>query len=119
MINMSFKSIINNIPARFKSMIPSLTAAAATSDINFQLSAALIKGHKFITTACPNLQKNSCKGNCGSLHAEANAILTHYRKDLFFTDKLGWCYQPRKGKKCKVKESRYNRNSSQPFRRNL
>lgn len=99
---MSIQSTVTStIPMRFRNMIPSLTAAASKSDINFQLSAAIIKGSKFITTACPNLQKNSCKGNCGSLHAEANAILSHYKKDLSFSEKLGWCYQPRKGKRCK------------------
>ena len=123
---MSIKSIINvkipiTIPSRFRSMVPTLVASATTSDINFQLSAAVIKGNKFVTPACVNVQKNSCKGNCGSLHAEANAILTHYRKDLFYSDKLGWCYQPRylKEKRSKGEESRHYRNSSQPHRRNL
>jgi hypothetical protein len=111
---MFIKSIINTnipttIPSRFKSMIPSLVASATTSDINFQLSAAIIRGSKFITPACANVQKNSCKGNCGSLHAEAHAILTHYRKDLSYSDKLGWCYQPRnhQGKRSKGQEFGY------------
>jgi hypothetical protein len=105
---MSINTIINNtksyIPNRFKSLIPSLVANAYTSDVDFLLSAAVIKGSKFITPACPNLRKNFCKGNCTSLHAEANAIMTHYGKNLFFSEKLGWCYQCSKGKRCKIKK---------------
>lgn len=100
----------------FTNIIPSLINKAQTSTINHQLAAAVIKGTKMITTPCANIERNRCKGQqCGSLHAEAHAILTHFGKDLSFSEKLGWCYQPRKGKKRKGKEVgyyRYSRNYS-------
>ena len=96
----------------FYNIIPSLITKAKTSTINHQLAAALIKGTKMVGSTCANIERNRCKGQqCGSLHAEAHAILTHFGKDLSFSEKIGWCYQPRKGKKRKGKEIGYYRYS--------
>ena len=89
----------------FYNIIPNLIIKAKTSTFEHQLAAVLVKGSKMISTPCTNIERNRCKGHqCGSLHAEAHTILTHFGKDLSFSEKLGWCYQPRKGKKRKGKE---------------
>jgi len=97
-----------SISKNFSNIIPRLITTAKTSTINHQLAAVVIKGSKMISQPCANIERNKCKGQqCGSLHAEAHAILTHFGRDLSFSEKLGWCYQPRKGKKHKGKEDGY------------
>jgi len=104
----------------FTNIIPSLITKAKTSTINHQLAAALIKGIKMVSSPCANIERNRCRGQqCGSLHAEAHAILTHFGRDLSFSEKLGWCYQPRKGKKYKDKEVGYYRYPSYSSRQDL
>jgi hypothetical protein len=94
----------------FSNIIPSLITEAQTSTINHQLAAVVVKGTKMIGKPCANSERNSCMGQqCGSLHAEAKAILIHFGKDMFFSEKNGWCYQPREGKKRKGKEVGYYR----------
>ncbi len=82
---------------KFNTMLPRLLEEASKSTINSQLAAAIIKGQKMITRPCANTSRNTCRGhNCGSLHAEAHAILDYYGKDLSYSPHLGWCFLPRK-----------------------
>lgn len=84
---------------KFNSILPSLIDEASHSTINSQLAAALLKGQKMISRPCSNTSRNMCRGQtCGSLHAEAHAILDYFGKDLTFSPKLGWIYQDKKGK---------------------
>ena len=60
-------------------IIPRLIEQASKSDNKYQLAAALIKGQKFISRPCSNIHRNICRGyTCGSLHAEASAILSGF-----------------------------------------
>lgn len=87
---------------KFNSMMPRLLEEASKSTINSQLAAALFKGQKMISSQPrANTNRNVCRGhNCGSLHAEAHAIIDHFGKDLTFNPNIGWCFFPGKqGKK--------------------
>lgn len=78
-----------------------LSSVALTSDIEQKLAASVYKAGKIINP-CPNSSRNVYRGmTCGSLHAEANAILSYYPKDLTWTPERGWCFLrgTRKGKK--------------------
>jgi len=100
-----------NISKTLNNIIPLLISHAKTSTISHQLSAALIKGSKLISTPCVNTERNMCKRHfCSSLHAEANAIATYYGKNLTFSDKLGWCIKcTQERKRIKKKEVRHYR----------
>ena len=86
--------------SKFTNILPRLLSSALTSVFDFQLSAALIKGQKMITPPCNNTSRNFCRGqSCGSIHAEAHAILTHFGNSLKYDIKNGWCLlQRKKGK---------------------
>ena len=65
---------------------------AKESKISHQLSACIIKGKKIISKICCNTERSVCRGiDIGSLHAEANAILNYFGKDLTYSEKRGWC----------------------------
>ena len=69
----------------------SLRIEANKSLIDQQLAAAIIKGKKMISKPCCNTIRGICRGNCvGSLHAEANAIINYYGRELSFDKKNGW-----------------------------
>jgi len=76
---------------------------AMKSDINYRLAAGILCNKKLISTPCCNINRNYCRGNvCSSLHAEANALLTHYGKNLQFdTKKNRWYLKLYKYKKYK------------------
>jgi hypothetical protein len=77
---------------KFNSLFPKLINTAQTSTINSKLAAVIVKGQKMVSRPCPNTERNICRGNvCGSLHAEAHAILDYYGRNLSYTPKLGWC----------------------------
>jgi hypothetical protein len=58
---------------------------ASKSDINYQLAAGILKNKKLVTKPCCNQNRNYCRGKlCSSIHAEANAILHYYGKNLKF-----------------------------------
>ena len=82
---------------KFITMLPRLFEEAKTSTIKSQLAAAVIKGPKMLSRPCANTSRNSCRGHtCGSLHAEAHAILDYFGKDISYSPKLGWCFLSRK-----------------------
>lgn len=69
---------------------------ANKSLIDQQLAAAIIKGKKMISKPCCNTTRSICRGNhIGSLHAEANAIMTFYGRALSFDKKSGWILDER------------------------
>lgn len=91
-----------------------LFSVALTSDIEQKLAASIYKGGKIIKP-CPNLSRNIYRGMlCGSLHAEANAILSYYPKNLNWVPEYGWCFlhRTRKGAKSKKKQVKYCSNAS-------
>jgi deoxycytidylate deaminase len=79
------------------SILNKLRCEASNSIIDQQLAAAIIKGNKMISKPCCNVPRSICHGYfCGSLHAEAHAILSYYGKSLSFDKKNGWCFLSRK-----------------------
>ncbi len=70
---------------KYTSIISNLIDAAHKSTINYKLAAAIIKGGKLITKPCINTDRSHYRGcHNFSLHAEANAILNLYGKDLTY-----------------------------------
>jgi len=101
--------MINN---KFIGIIHRLIDQASKSGNKFNLAAALIKGQKFISRACGNTPRNVCRGyTCGSLHAEAHAILDYFGKDLQYSSKNGGNFfvSPHKKVKCDLIVIRINR----------
>ncbi len=79
------------------SLLNKLYTEAQKSVIDQQLAAAIVKGGKMVSKPCCNSPRNTCRGHCcGSLHAEAHAILSYYGKSLSFDRKRGWCFLPGK-----------------------
>ena len=88
---------------KFNNILPRLINEASKSTINYQLSAVILKGQKMIASPCTNVERNTCRGHtCGSLHAEANAILQFFGKDLSYIPNTGW-RKERKEWQCKQK----------------
>jgi hypothetical protein len=96
---------------KFNNILPRLIQEAYKSTINYQLSAVIIKGQKMLSNPCINVERNTCRGHtCGSLHAEANAIVQFFGKDLSYISNTGWYLISRKQKPWKQK-TRFNCNS--------
>jgi hypothetical protein len=58
---------------------------AVNSNMCHQLAAGVIVERKLMTKPCCNINRNYCRGNvCGSIHAEANALLHYYGRNLQF-----------------------------------
>ncbi len=65
---------------------------AQKSQVCQQLAAAVTKGNKIISRPFCNSTQNACRGaHCGSLHAEARAIINYFGRSIFFDKKKGWC----------------------------
>lgn len=70
-----------------------LCTEALRSQIDQQLAAAVTRGSKMVSRPCCNSPQNTCRGSsCGSLHAEARAIVTYFGRSLSFDKKKGWCF---------------------------
>jgi deoxycytidylate deaminase len=88
---------------KFNNILPRLIQEASKSTINQQLSAVIIKGQKMLSSPCTNIERNTCRGHtCGSLHAEANALIQFFGKELSYIPNTGW-RKERKEKPCKQK----------------
>ena len=99
---MSIKSIMSSKTSFFYNQLAHI---AMSSDIEQKLAAGIVKAGKIQGNPCPNSSRNVFRGmTCGSLHAEANAILSYYPKDLTWTQERGWCFLRGKGKVAKDKE---------------
>lgn len=58
---------------------------AYKSPLQSQLCAAILKDKKMISKPCCNTTRNLCHGQiCGSIHAEAHALMSYFGKDLQF-----------------------------------
>lgn len=73
--------------------IGSLINEAYNSKLEFRMSAVLLYKKKMITKPCINVETSRCRGkSCLSIHAEANALLNFYGKNLQFDNyKNKWC----------------------------
>ena len=88
---------------KYNTIIGTLISTASTSEINQQLGACVAKGKHPLSRSCPNREGTFC-GNqmCGSLHAEANALVDYYGTDLFFDKKKGWSLSSKTSKSKKI-----------------
>lgn len=78
-------------------LLSKLCAEATNSIIGQQLAAGILKSGKLITKPCCNIPRNICRGaTIGSLHAEANAILNYFGKNLSFDKKKWICTETNK-----------------------
>ena len=84
-------------------LYPILKDEALQSNMNQQLAAGVIVERKLMTKPCCNINRNYCRGNvCGSIHAETNALLHYYGRNLQFDKhKNRWCLLYYKNKKSK------------------
>lgn len=75
---------------------------AQSSNINSKLAAGVLKGQKLVSKVCSNTNRNFCRGvECGSLHAEAHALLNYFGKSLQFNlSNKKWCLKRYIYKKC-------------------
>jgi hypothetical protein len=73
------------------------------SDISYPLVAGILYKNKLINNPCCNMSRNYCRGQiCSSIHAECNACLNYYGKNLQFDRKKNrWCLLQGKYKKGK------------------
>ena len=90
--------------SKFKnSFINILCTEAQKSLVNQQLAAAVTRGSRMVSRPCCNSLQNTCRGSCcGSLHAEARAIVNYFGRSLSFDKKKGWCFLWGKAKKPKT-----------------
>lgn len=69
----------------FNKFYPLFCQEAQNSGINYKLAAGVLKGQKLVSKVCCNTNRNFCRGfECGSLHAEAHALLNYFGKSLKF-----------------------------------
>ncbi len=95
---------------KYTSIISNLAEAAQKSQINYKLAAAIIKGTKQITKPCINTDRSIYRGfHNFSLHAEANAILNLYGKDLSYIPNSK-NFNVKNQKKCDLLVIRVNNN---------
>jgi hypothetical protein len=88
-----------------KVIIDKLIFQAQQSQMLQKLSACVVSNGKMLTPCCSNVQRNSCRGAVlGSLHAEANAVMNYYGRNLKYSPKYGWyIFQQERGKCVKEK----------------
>jgi len=61
------------------------------SDMKITVASVLLRNSKPIGRICCNSKRNYCRGKvCSSIHAEANAMLTHFGKHISYSPKYGW-----------------------------
>ena len=76
----------------------SLKTEASKSTVATKLSACILHGKKMISKPCCNIDRSYCKNNnISSLHAETHAVLSQYKKYLFYDkQKERWCLKCKK-----------------------
>ncbi len=97
---MLFYNMLSN--KLFERFYPRFCQEALSSNISSKLAAGILKGKKLVSKVCCNTNRNFCRGvECGSLHAEAHALLSYFGKSLKFDSvSRQWCLIPRSNKKC-------------------
>jgi deoxycytidylate deaminase len=104
-IKLYLKYNMQNLNRRINNMcLDRLIRNAKNSSISAgKLSAAIIKNGRLYAQPCVNTQRNTCRGStCGSWHAEQNALLNYYGKDIAYSKKNGWYLCPKE--RCIKKE---------------
>jgi deoxycytidylate deaminase len=88
---------------RFQTLVQRLINYPNISNINITVSAIMMRGMKPIGDVCTNVERNYIKGHvCPAIHAEVNAINTHFGKDLRYSDKYGWIINNKKIKNLNI-----------------
>jgi deoxycytidylate deaminase len=77
----------------FEKFYPNFYQEAIKSTVSTKLAAGILKGKKIVGKICCNTNRNLCRGIfCGSVHAEANALLNYFGKSLQFDSvTYKWC----------------------------
>lgn len=99
---------MNNLISRF---YQDFRNVAQKSDICYQLAAGVLHDKRLVTKPCCNVTRNFCRGNfCESVHAEANALLNYYGKNLQYDHaKNKWLLTKNKPKKIDILVMRFTR----------
>ncbi len=84
---------------KFNSLSNKLIQEASNSPIQYRLAACVLQNGKMVGQPKCNASRNYCRGKfCGSLHAEANAIISHFGSQVNWDCKTGWRFQREKPK---------------------
>ena len=111
-----YKDGYDSCKRRTSMFVPSLIAKARNSSINNKLAAGIFSGSRLLTSPHPNTQRNVCHGyQCGSLHAEAHAILSYFGKSVAYSKVAGWYLCPRQRERCKLRKKQKVRSNSYPY----
>ncbi len=87
---------------KFNTLSNKLIQEASNSPIQYRLAACVLLNGKMVGQPKCNASRNYCRGKfCGSLHAEANAIISHFGSQVNWDCKNGWRFQREKRKKGK------------------
>ena len=74
---------------KFLSLAQNLIPAVSTSNINIGVAAAIVRNGKVIGKVSQNTERTHCHGmNCSSVHAEVNAVISYFGKDLYYNKKI-------------------------------
>ncbi len=61
------------------------------NQIKIGVAAVLMQGTKQIGNICGNIDRNYCRGMvCPSIHAEVNALISYFGKNISYSPKHGW-----------------------------
>jgi hypothetical protein len=86
--------------AKFISLCNKLIQEASTSTVQQRLAACLLQNGRIINTPKCNVSRNYCHGQvCGSLHAEARVLVSHFGNLVNWDQKTGWRFQTKLCKK--------------------
>jgi len=88
-----------SLTSKYNTVLNRLTEVAKESPMTFQLAASIIKGKQPVSHLHANTYGTKCNGQlCGSIHAEAKALVDYYGDSLSFEGNK-WCFLPRKDEK--------------------
>jgi hypothetical protein len=89
---------------KYNSLCNKLIQEAFNSPIQFRLAACLLQNGKLVNAPKCNVTRNYCRGHmCGSLHAEARVLVSHFGNQINWDRKFGWRFQTVSRKKGKEK----------------
>jgi deoxycytidylate deaminase len=79
---------------KFNLLCNKLIDEACNSSNQYQLAACLLQYGKMINTPKCNVSRNCYRGyTCGSLHAEARVLVSHFGNLINYDRKFGWRFQ--------------------------
>ncbi len=80
--------------SKFDSICSKLIQEAYNSPLQFRLAACMLLNGKIISHPKSNASSNYSRGHfCGSIHAEAHAMVTHFGNLINYDHKHGWRFQ--------------------------